>query len=226
MLLMLRWASSASRRHVVSIFVLDMCCRATWIWPVCLSDREMAAGNTFGATALSSYSAFRSPCASPSLDSQSCQSLRTPTMGQLTFSMTRMGCFLCWSVFTFLLLTCTVKSTAVFFSLFISVDVAFLLLGIGHIRSDAQGIPNHQYSQLAVYLLPLLRFWRGILPWQVSRMTPTAFSSFLSFISRGLRNVGLPAAKILLLFSGYHYGRRLWQTVLGTPETGGFGHNQ
>lgn len=36
------------------------------------------------------------------------------------------------------------KSTAVFFSLFLSVDVAFLLLGLGHLHRDSQGMPNPQ----------------------------------------------------------------------------------
>jgi len=39
-----------------------------------------------------------------------------------------------WFIFTFLLLICTLKSTVAFFSLFFTLDLAFLMLGIGYLR--------------------------------------------------------------------------------------------
>jgi len=47
-----------------------------------------------------------------------------------------------WFIFTFMLTTCTVKSTVVFFSLFFSVTIAFLLLGIGYLHRTAMNEPN------------------------------------------------------------------------------------
>jgi succinate-acetate transporter protein len=42
-----------------------------------------------------------------------------------------------WFIFTFILLLCTLRSTVAFFSLFFSLDMAFLLLGIGYlVRTD------------------------------------------------------------------------------------------
>ena len=77
-----------------------------------------------------------------------------------------------------------------------------------------------QFSQLAAYLLSWLPSWRGIVPWLVLRMTVTAFSSFLSFISRGQRKVELLDVRLLLLFSGHRYG---W--ILGGGG-GRVGHNE
>ncbi|CAI7568392.1 unnamed protein product [Penicillium crustosum] len=105
---------------------------------------EMAAGNTFGATALSSYGGFWIALGitfTPGFQIMS--ELQKADNGSTDMFYDSYGLFLMgWFAFTFLLLTCTVKSTAVFFSLFLCVDVAFLLLGIGHLHRDAQGKPN------------------------------------------------------------------------------------
>ncbi len=37
---------------------------------------------------------------------------------------------------------CTLRSTVAFFSLFFTLDMAFLLLGIGYLHRDAKGMPN------------------------------------------------------------------------------------
>ena len=47
-----------------------------------------------------------------------------------------------WFIFTTLLLVCTLRSTVAFFMLFFSLDMAFLLLGIGYLHRDAMGAPN------------------------------------------------------------------------------------
>jgi len=39
-------------------------------------------------------------------------------------------------------LICTLRSTVAFFSLFFSLDMAFLLLGIGYLHRDAMNMPN------------------------------------------------------------------------------------
>lgn len=43
---------------------------------------------------------------------------------------------ICWGVFTFLLLLCTLKSTVMFFSLFFFLTITFVLLAIGYFRHE------------------------------------------------------------------------------------------
>ena len=47
-----------------------------------------------------------------------------------------------WFIFTTLLLMATLRSTLAFFSLFFSLDLAFMLLGIGYLHPNAAGSPN------------------------------------------------------------------------------------
>lgn len=47
-----------------------------------------------------------------------------------------------WFIFTFLLILCTLKSTFVFCGIFVAVDIAFLLLGIGYIHRNGSAEPN------------------------------------------------------------------------------------
>jgi succinate-acetate transporter protein len=92
---------------------------------------EMAVGNTFGATALSSYGGFwiaygilltpnwniigkGGPYADPS-------------MGQSALGFFLTG----WFIFTTILLLCTLRSTVMFFLLFFTLDLAFLMLSCG-----------------------------------------------------------------------------------------------
>ncbi|THC94982.1 hypothetical protein EYZ11_005535 [Aspergillus tanneri] len=69
-----------------------------------------------------------------------------------------------WFIFTFLLLTCTVKLTVTFFSLFLSVDLAFLLLGIGYIHREAADMPNMPIIKGGAFLALLAAF----LAWYVA----------------------------------------------------------
>merc|ERR1711939_780935 len=103
---------------------------------------EIAVGNTFGATALSSYGGFWLSLAivltpggfeiEPTLEeSEGAAGL-----------LNNIGLFLMgWFIFTFILLICTLKSTVAFFFLFFTLDLAFLLLGIGYLRNSG-GHPN------------------------------------------------------------------------------------
>lgn len=102
---------------------------------------EMAVGNTFGATALSSYGGFwitfgiiLTPGGFAIVD----------TLGGITSPdfMNSFGLFLMgWFIFTFILLTCTLRSTLAFFMLFFTLDLAFLMLGIAWLKGTAAG-PN------------------------------------------------------------------------------------
>ncbi|KAI1099677.1 GPR1/FUN34/yaaH family-domain-containing protein [Jackrogersella minutella] len=89
---------------------------------------EMAVGNTFGATALSSYGGFWISYAI----------VLTPgfnVLGEYTSAADKasvLGFFLTgWFIFTFLLLLCTLRSTVMFFLLFLTLDMAFLMLACG-----------------------------------------------------------------------------------------------
>jgi len=97
---------------------------------------EMAVGNTFGATALSSYGGFWIAYAI----------LQTPSMniggaggpyataaaapgGDPKVFNSAVGFFLTgWFIFTTILLLCTLRSTVMFFLLFLTLDLAFLML--------------------------------------------------------------------------------------------------
>jgi len=102
---------------------------------------EMATGNTFGATALSSYGGFwisyaiiLTPGGFAIADaySESEQHL------QYAIGFYLMG----WFIFTFMLWLLTLRSTVVFCLLFFWLWLAFLMLGIGHIITPASGVPN------------------------------------------------------------------------------------
>lgn len=85
----------------------------------------MAVGNTFGATALSSYGGFWLSYAlifTPSLAVTDAYAGTNQTDGAVGFFLTG------WFIFTTILLLCTMRSTIMFFSLFFTLDLAFLFL--------------------------------------------------------------------------------------------------
>jgi succinate-acetate transporter protein len=97
----------------------------------------MAVGNTFGATALSSYGGFWLSFAI----------ILTPGGFEIATTLTKeggeaaflnsLGLFLMgWFIFTTILLICTLRSTVAFFFLFFTLDMAFLLLGIGYLQNN------------------------------------------------------------------------------------------
>ncbi|XXH03011.1 hypothetical protein Hte_009401 [Hypoxylon texense] len=90
---------------------------------------EMAVGNTFGATALSSYGGFWISYAiilTPGFNVLGDYTLQADTDSALGFFLTG------WFIFTFLLLLCTVRSTVMFFLLFFTLDIAFLMLACNY----------------------------------------------------------------------------------------------
>ena len=129
--------------------------------------REMAVGNTFGATALSSYGGFWLSFAiilTPG--GFNIESLVEATTNSAVPFSDSFGLFLMvswsssrkqfhipldrllsalfqgWFIFTTILLIATLRSTIAFFSLFFTLDMAFLLLGIGYLQHDAMGVPQ------------------------------------------------------------------------------------
>jgi len=102
---------------------------------------EMAVGNTFGATALSSYGGFWISFAiilTPGgFGIEAALTAKGPSPFYNSFGLYLMG----WFIFTFILLICTLRSTVAFFLLFFTLDMAFLLLGIGYLEHGS-GAPN------------------------------------------------------------------------------------
>lgn len=94
---------------------------------------EMAVGNTFGATALSSYGGFWISIGI-TLTPGGFGIVTALGGGTSPMFLNSFGFFLFgWFIFTFLLLLCTLKSTVAFFMLFFTLDLAFLCLAIGYI---------------------------------------------------------------------------------------------
>lgn len=97
---------------------------------LCAGMWEMAIENTFGATALSSYGGFWLSFGAISTDAFGIVSSYGDDTSQLNNAL---GFYLiAWFIFTFILLLCTTRSTIAFFSLFLFLDITFLLLAIGH----------------------------------------------------------------------------------------------
>lgn len=63
------------------------------------------------------------------------------------------------------MLLCTVKSTVVFFSLFLSVDIAFLLLALGYLIRDSAGDPSQEILTAGGFfalLAAFLAWWAAL----------------------------------------------------------------
>ncbi|KAK1659926.1 GPR1/FUN34/yaaH family protein [Colletotrichum godetiae] len=90
---------------------------------------EMAVGNTFGATALSSYGGFWIAYGILLTPNWGIIATDGPYAANYSDHYSAVGFFLTgWFIFTTLLLLCTLRSTVVFFSLFFTLDLAFLFL--------------------------------------------------------------------------------------------------
>jgi len=99
---------------------------------------EMAVGNTFGATALSSYGGFWISFAIVLFPSSTNIETELVAKSEAAF-LNSFGLFLMgWFIFTFILLLCTLRSTVAFFFLFFTLDMAFLLLGIGYLQNNGK----------------------------------------------------------------------------------------
>lgn len=104
---------------------------------------EIAVGNTFGGTALSSYGGFwigtaiiLTPGGFQIEKSLTAGGDATPFL--TSFSLYLFG----WFIFTTLLLILTMKSTVAFFFLFFTLDLAFLTLALAYYYPSAAGAPQ------------------------------------------------------------------------------------
>ncbi|TGJ82693.1 hypothetical protein E0Z10_g6093, partial [Xylaria hypoxylon] len=94
---------------------------------------EMAVANTFGATALSSYGGFWISYAiilTPSFNVLGDYSEAADISSVLGFFL------IGWFIFTFILLMLTLRSTVMFFLLFLTLDLAFLFLATSEFASS------------------------------------------------------------------------------------------
>lgn len=99
----------------------------------------MAVGNTFGATALSSYGGFWISFAIVLTPGGFAigDAYKATGAGKYDFD-NAMGFFLAgWFIFTTILLLCTLRSTIAFFLLFFFLDLAFLFLFLGYFYASA-----------------------------------------------------------------------------------------
>ena len=95
---------------------------------------EMAVGNTFGATALSSYGGFWISYAILLTPNWGITAANGPYEGD---AYSAIGFFLTgWFIFTTILLLCTLRSTLAFFLLFFTLDLAFLFLACEQYAAD------------------------------------------------------------------------------------------
>jgi uncharacterized protein len=124
----------------------------------------MAVGNTFGATALSSYGGFWIAVAI----------ILTPggfsiitNLGGVTspeFLNSFGFFFMGWFIFTTILLFCTLRSTVMFFLLFFWLDLAFLMLGVGYLQNSG-GAPNTACIKAGGLFGLLAAFWAWYNAW-------------------------------------------------------------
>jgi len=120
---------------------------------------EMAVGNTFGATALSSYGGFWISFAiilTPGgFDVLGTLAAADPSGASVNNSL---GIYLAgWFIFTFVLLICTLRSTVAFFLLFFTLDMAFLLLSISYLQPSA-GAQNASIEKAGGFFALLAAF--------------------------------------------------------------------
>jgi len=121
----------------------------------------MAVGNTFGATALSSYGGFWISFAivlTPGgFDIVAAYATKDAATGKATSAGVNdfnnaLGYFLAgWFIFTFILLLCTLRSTVAFFLLFFFLDLAFLFLFLSHLYASPKGAPDTNLKKAGGY---------------------------------------------------------------------------
>ncbi|RMJ21025.1 GPR FUN34 family protein [Aspergillus sp. HF37] len=123
---------------------------------------EMAVGNTFGATVLSSYGGFWisvgiifTPGGFQIIKALEEADNGNPQMFYDSFGIMLFG----WFIFTTLMLFMALKSTVAFLALFVVVDIAILLLGIGYLhRGPTGGMPNKKLLKAGGFFAILTAF--------------------------------------------------------------------
>ncbi|RFU78713.1 gpr fun34 family [Trichoderma arundinaceum] len=121
---------------------------------------EVAAGNTFGATALGSYGGFWISYGILLTPEWGITAPDGPYEGNVASVL---GFFLTgWFIFTTVLLLCTLRSTVAFFLLFFTLDLAFLFLAMEQYAAD---LGNHTASLALQKTGGLFGFLAAFLAW-------------------------------------------------------------
>jgi len=123
---------------------------------------EMAAGNTFGATALSSYGGFWISFAI--IETAEGFGIISAYTDESTLDSALGFYFIGWAIFSFILVVLTLRSTYAFFSLFFSIFLVFLLLAIGKFVAsdghDATGI--NKAAGVVGCIAAFLAWWNAV----------------------------------------------------------------
>lgn len=190
--------------------------------------REMAVGNTFGATALSSYGGFwiaygilltpnwnilgkGGPYDATTLAAAG----HDPHMANSAVGFFLTG----WFIFTTILLLCTLRSTVMFFLLFFTLDLAFLMLACGEYATNNGAAiaavkltkAGGGFGMLAAFLA-----WYNAFAGIADSRSVTPYTSFLSFF--------LHSVTVFLGVCSSHTQdpkSRRWKPLLAVPLLGG-----
>lgn len=172
----------------------------------------MAVGNTFGATALSSYGGFwlslaivLTPGGFQIVESYgTTDAAGMPTGNGVNDFNNAFGYFLAgWFIFTSILLICTLRSTVAFFMLFFTLDLAFLCLFLGHLYSDAEGTNNTALIKAGGYFgifAAFLAWYNALAGIADDRYVPSNNPRFPAIRCSGYLTDLLPLQQLLLRY--------------------------
>lgn len=143
----------------------------------CYSYREIAAGNTFGATALASYGGFWISYGILLTPEWGITDPNGPYAGNVASVL---GFFLTgWFIFTTVILLCTLRSTLAFFLLFFTLDLAFLFLACEQYAADlgnmTASLALQKTGGLFGFLAAFLAWYNALAGIQDSRLVYSAF---------------------------------------------------
>lgn len=156
----------------------------------CYSYREIAAGNTFGATALSSYGGFWISYGILLTPEWGITAPDGPYAGNVASVL---GFFLTgWFIFTTVILLCTLRSTLAFFLLFFTLDLAFLFLACEQYAADlgnmTASLALQKTGGLFGFLAAFLAWYNALAGIQDSRLVYSAFYLTTISIANKLRS--------------------------------------
>lgn len=139
--------------------------------PCSHGSREFACGNTFGATAFSSYGGFWIAYAILLTPNWGITAASGPYAGNV---YSPIGFFLAgWFIFTTMLMLCTLRSTVMFFLLFFFLDLAFLFLVTEQFALDmgnkAAGLALQKAGGFFSFLSSFLAWYNALAGLQDSR---------------------------------------------------------
>jgi succinate-acetate transporter protein len=143
----------------------------------CISCREIAAGNTFGATALGSYGGFWISYGILLTPEWGITAPDGPYAGNVASVL---GFFLTgWFIFTTVILLCTLRSTLAFFLLFFTLDLAFLFLACEQYAADlgnmTASLALQKTGGLFGFLAAFLAWYNALAGIQDSRLVYSTF---------------------------------------------------